>query len=220
MMPETPKIIIPQNNRNPLFTILIIVLGLGSVVFGILAVIAFSKANAATSTLNAQRKVAADSARSDQKKIDQTANELASESPFRSYVAPNEYGSFEIKFPKNWSGDVSESRSGTIQVTLVVNPDFVRSQDNVANLSAAKITLNQRTLAEYTKEFSNNKALKKTDTTVSGIPAIQYTGTFSDKRTKRLIAVQIRDKTLVFTSENPAYNSEFDLILAQSKINP
>ena len=220
MIPETPKYTAPQNNRNPLITILIVVLGLGSLAFGILAVVAFSKANTATTTLNAQRKAAADSARSDQKKIDQTAAELASESPFRSYVAPIEYGSFEIKFPKNWSGTVTENRSGTIQVTLVVHPDFVKTQNNIADLSAAKMTLNQRTLAEYTKEYSANKDLKKTDTTVSGIPAIQFTGKFSDKRTKRLIAVPIRDKTLVFTSENPTYNSEFDLILAQSKINP
>lgn len=199
---------------------LIVILGLGSLGFGILAVVAFSKANTATTTVNAQRKAAADIARADQKKIDQTAAELASESPFRSYVAPVEYGSFEIKFPKNWSGDVIENRSGTVQVTLVVNPDFVKTQNSIADLTAAKIALNQRTLAEYTKEFSSNKDLKKTDTTVSGIPAIQFTGKFSDKRTKRLIAVPIRDKTLVFINENPAYNSEFDLILAQSKINP
>jgi len=75
-------------------------------------------------------------------------------------------------------------------------------------------------LAEYTKDFLSNKDLKKSDTTVSGIPAIQFTGKFTDKRTKRMIAVPIRDKTLVFTNEDPTYNSEFDLILAQSKINP
>lgn len=220
MIPETPNYTAPQNNRNPLVTMLIVILALGSVGFGILAIVAFSKANTATTTVNAQRKAAADIARADQKKIDQTAAELASESPFRSYVAPVEYGSFEIKFPKNWSGDVIENRSGTVQITLVVNPDFVKTQNNIADLTAAKITLNQRTLAEYTKEYSSNKDLKKTDTTISGIPAIQFTGKFSDKRTKRLIAVPIRDKTLVFINENPAYNSEFDLILAQSKINP
>jgi len=103
---------------------------------------------------------------------------------------------------------------------LVVNPDFIKVQNNLADLTGAKVTLNQRTLNEFIKDYSNNKELKKTDTTVSGIPAVQFTGKFADKRTKRLVAVPVRDKTIVFTNENPAYNSEFDLILAQSKINP
>jgi len=93
MMPETPTYSAPQNNRNPLIIVLIAVLGLGALGFGVLAVMGFSKASTATTTLNAQSKAAADSARTDQKKIDQTAAELASESPFRSYVAPVEYGS-------------------------------------------------------------------------------------------------------------------------------
>lgn len=220
MMPNTPNYSPPSNSRMSLTTILIVVLALGAVGFGILAVIGFSKADTATTTLNAQRLAAASSARADQKKIDQTAAELASESPFRSYVAPTEFGSFEIKFPKNWSGAVSESRSDESQVSLVVHPDFVKNQGNVPALAATKIVLIQRTLAEYTQDLSSNTELKKSDTKVAGIPGVQFTGKFDDQRTKRLVAVPVRDKTLVFTNENPTYNREFDLILAQSKINP
>jgi hypothetical protein len=220
MMPQTTSFSSPQNSRNPLVIALIVVLAVGTVGFGIVAVVGFSKANTATTTLQAQRQAAADSARADQKKVDQAATELASESPFRSYVAPVEYGSFEIKFPKNWSGYVSEARADTVQVSLIINPDFVKQQDSVDDLSAAKITLNQQTLKEYTDQYTTNPDLQKSDTTVSGIPAVQFTGKFSDERTKRLIAVPIRDKTLVFTNENPAYDSEFNIILAQSKINP
>lgn len=220
MMPPTPNLIAPQTGRNPLTTALIAVLAVGVLGFGVLAIVAFSKANTAANTLQSQKQSAADSARADQKKTDQTAAELASESPFRSYVAPVEYGSFEIKFPKNWSGDVNENRSNSIQVSLVVNPDFVRSQNGADDLAAAKITLYQRTLAELTKEYATNRDLKKSDITVAGIPSVQYSGKFADRRTKRLVAVPVRDKTLVFTNENATYNSEFDLIMAQSRINP
>ncbi len=220
MMSSTPNLNAPQTGRNSLTTVLIAVLAVGALGFGILAIVAFSTAGTATKTLESQKQAAADSARTDQKKADQTAAELASESPFRSYVAPVEYGSFEIKFPKNWSGDVKENRSNSIQVSLVVNPDFVRTQNGTDDLVAAKITLYQRTLAELTKEYTTNRELKKSDITVAGIPSVQYTGKFADRRTKRLVAVPVRDKTLVFTNENATYNSEFDLIMAQSRINP
>ena len=220
MNPQTSSYPPSGGNQNLLVIALIAVLALGTAGFGALAIIAFGKASKATSTLKVSTESAAQSARADQKKLDVSAAELAAESPYRSYGAPLEYGSFEIRFPKNWSGAVLETRSSTVQVDLTLNPNFLRKQNNIDDPIAARVTLNQRTLEEYTKQYATNKVLKRADIKVAGIPGYEFTGPFPDRRTKRLIAVPVRDKTLVFISENTAYASEFDQILAQSRINP
>ena len=195
-------------------------LALSTVGLGIAAATAFTQAKTATTTLETQKKAAADAARSDQKKQDATAAEIAAESPFRSYVAPLEYGSFEIKFPKNWSGYVEQTRSGTTQVNLVLNPDFVRKDNNVEDLQATKVILMQRTLEEYLKPYTNVKGLDKADVTVAGIKSVQLSGKIPDRRSSRIVAVPVRDKTILFVNENSKYSREFDQILAQSKIVP
>ena len=215
MMPSTGK-----GNKNLLLWALIGILGLGAVGFGLMSVIAFNQAHVATTTLNQQKAAAVAAAREDQKKQDQQAAEIAAESPYRSYIAPIEYGSFQIKFPQNWSATVDHERSANTQVTLVVHPDFVQRENSVDQLAAAKILLVQRTLNEYLKQFDGQKTLVRKDVTVSGVKGVQVSGKFSDKRTSRVVVVPIRDKSLVFINEDTTYNSEFDQILAQSKALP
>ncbi len=200
--------------------ILMIVLGLGSLAFGIATVIYYNQAHTATTTLEAQKSSAASAARADQKASDAQEALAAAESPFRSYIAPTEYGAFEIKFPKNWSGYVDQERSASTQVSLILQPDFVRRENNTDILAAAHIYLIQKTQTEYLKQFASAKGMKQTPTTVSGLSATTVTGSFPDKRSLRQVIVPVRDKVIVFVSEASAYTSEFDQILAQAKIIP
>jgi hypothetical protein len=202
--------------------ILIGVLGLGAVAFGITTITFYSKAQTATNTLEAQKAVAVTKAKADQKKVDDEANTVANESPFRSYVAPVEYGSFEIKFPKNWSGYVIQDKNGT-QVNLTINPDFIRRTNSNDELAAARVQLIERTSDQFMTQYTNlvkRGTLKQSDITVSGQKGFDITGTFQDKRTTRMVVIPVRDKVLVFSNENSRYASEFNEILAQSKIIP
>jgi hypothetical protein len=208
----------PRSNR--LGPALMIVLGVGAVGFAVLSIVEFGQAHSATTTLNAQKQSAAAVARADQKQLDEAAAVVAGESPFRSYTAPAEYGSFEIKFPKDWSSTVDEERTSSTQVLLVVNPNFVHRSNGQDALAAAKIALNQRTLADAIKLYSGQKTLTQSDVTVSGIKSVQFSGSFNDKRSTRVVIVPVRDKTIIFTNENQQYSHEFDAILAQSKIVP
>lgn len=207
-------------SSNKLGILLIIVLGLGALGFGVLAITQYNKAHTATTTLNAAKLQAAEAARDAQKKTDAADAELANESPFRSYIAPQQYGSFEIKFPKNWSGSVDEELNSQTQVTLVLNPDFVKRQNAKNDLVAAQVIFVQQTLNEYMTKYKDVKTITRSNVTVSNIAAVQLKGTFPDKRTVRLVAVPVRDKTMVFTNEDSKYDSQFDQILAQAKINP
>ncbi len=209
-----------SGGKSTLLWVLIGVLGLGAVSFAILSVVAFGQAKVATTTLNQQKQAAAEAAREDQKKLDAQATITAAENPFRSYIAPIEYGSFEIKFPRSWSASVEQARSNQTQVTLIVHPDFIKRDNNANELAAAKILLVQRTLNEYVKVFQSQKEVKRSDTTVSGVKGVQLTGKFADKRTVRMVVIPIRDKSLVFFNEDSNFAPQFDQILAQSKVLP
>jgi hypothetical protein len=201
---------------------LIAILGLGAVGFGILTVVQYNKATVATKTLESQKDAAAKAAKAEQKKEDDLAAIAANESPFRSYVAPVDFGSFEIKFPKNWSSFVDQEPQGT-QISLALNPEFIRRTGNADELMAARVQLIERTKDAYLQTFSaslKRGTLKQADITISGQHAYDITGQFTDKKSTRQVIVPVRDKVLVFINENGKFGSEFNQILSQAKVIP
>jgi len=207
---------------GPLMIVLVVLLGIGAAVFAVMALVEFNAAAVATKSLHSSQQAVADKAKADQKKADDQAYSIAGESPFRSYVAPIEDGSFQIAFPKDWSGYVDQEGTGT-QVSLIVNPDFVRRSNDVDELAAARVQLIERDSTQYMNAFNSyikQGTLKQANTTVSGQAAYDLTGQFSDKKTTREVVVPVRDKVLVFINENSKYANEFNQILAQSKIVP
>lgn len=204
-------------------TILIGFLGVGFVLFAVLSLYAFSTAHTATATLTSQKQAAASAAAEMQKKTDAAAVLNASESPFRPFTAAADFGGFVINFPKNWSGAASESTQTTNQVVLTLNPDFVRQTNGIANPLAAKVVLVQQLTSSILTQLSSQikiGRLQQQDVMVSGIKGTQLTGAFDDKVTVREVLVPVRDKTIIFSTEDAKYSSQFDQILAQAKINP
>jgi hypothetical protein len=224
-MNNQPPIIIgspPPATSQPKFNlslVLIIFLGLGTIGFSVASILAYGQAHTATASLESAKTATAATAKAEQKAADDKATVEAAQSPFRSYHAPDTYGAFVINFPKNWNMTVDQEESSNNQVSLVLNPDFIRRINSVDDLAAAKVQLIQRTLADFLRSYTS-KDITQSKVTVTGIASIQLTGNFSDKRTVRMVAVPVRDKTLVFTNENASYSSTFDTILAQAKINP
>ncbi len=209
-------------SKGPLLMVLLVVLGLGTVIFGALTVTFSSKAATTAKNASAQAATAAAKARNDQKKLDETASTRAAESPFRSYTAPEEFGSFVINFPKTWSSTIDQEPSGT-QVQLILNPDFIRRTSGQDAPIATRVVFLEKPKDQYLATFANNikkGTLKQTTTTVSGQPAYDLVGTFSDHKTVHMVVVPVRDKVLVFSSENSSYATEFNEIVAQAKIIP
>jgi hypothetical protein len=212
----------------PLIPILLGILGLTTVIFAGLFLFFYSQAQTANSTLFQAKKEASAVARSDQKKVDAAAQELSLESPFRSYQAPDEFGSFNIKFPKSWSARLAESAAGQVQVNLSVNPDFIRYKDEITQPVALRVRLIKQNSNAFIGDFDDAiKAgtLKKSSIVVSGQNGIALTGHFTDSTQNqssfvRLVAIAVRDKVLVFTCENGLYTTQFDSTISQSKIVP
>lgn len=213
----------PADGQISVVTILITFLGLGVVAFGVLTVYFYSQAQTATNTLNQQKQAAAKAAATAQQKTDAKAALLSSETPYRSYTAPKAFGSFVINFPKNWNASVQEAANDTTQVNLLLNPDFIRQTGSTPEPDAAHIRLlnqsSNQLMQTYTFQVKEGK-LKQQAITVSGINAIQLTGSFSGEPTLELVLVPVRDKTISLAMENAQYQNEFNQILAQAKVNP
>lgn len=202
--------------------VLVVLLGIGAAVFAVMALVEFNAATVASKNLQSKEQAVADKAKADQKKADDQAYSIAGESPFRQYVAPVEDGSFQISFPKDWSGYVDQESTGT-QVSLTVNPDFVRRTNDQDELAAARVQLIERSSTQYMNAFNSyikQGTIKQANITISGQSGYDLTGQFSDKKTTRQVIIPVRDKVLVFINENSKYASEFNQILAQSKIIP
>jgi hypothetical protein len=224
-IPGIPDMKMPSGEKHgsaPVMLILVVLLGLGTLVFGAMALIASQQAASATRTLSSQVAAAVAKASADQKKADDDATTKANESPYRSYVAPVSDGSFEIKFPKTWGAVVDEEPGGT-QVSLTLNPDFFRKANGKDELVAAKVTLQEHDSTSFLGSYQNDVKsgrLHQNTTTISGQRAYDLTGTFSDKRTSHMVVVPVRDKVIVFVNENSKYSDEFNQILAQARIIP
>jgi hypothetical protein len=209
----------PSGSKTLPLIIISVVVGVVAVILAIVMVLALSQASKDRSTVNEQKAAAAAAARTDQKKIDDAAAKAAAESPYRTYTAPSEFGSFVIKFPKNWESYVNYSQSSQDNLDLMLHPNLITANNNDPQLLACRITMRQGTLDNYLQQFHNNPTVKQSDITVSGIKGKELTG-IQDKRSIRTIALPVRDKTLLFTNEDNNFTSEFSTILAQSRIIP
>jgi hypothetical protein len=209
----------PSGPKTLPLIIISVVLGVIAIILAVFMILALNQASADRSTVNSQKTAAATAARADQKKTDDAAAKAAAESPYRSYTAPAEFGSFVIKFPKNWESYVNYSQSSQDNLDLMLHPDLITANNNEPQLLACRITMRQGTLDNYLQQFHNNPSVKQSDITVSGIKGKELIG-IQDKRSVRTIALPVRDKTLLFTNEDKNFASEFSTILAQSKIIP
>ena len=206
---------------------LLVVLSIATLIFAGLFIFSYAQATSAKSSLNAAKQKAAQDAAAKQKLTDAAASAAALESPYRSYKAPTEFGSFTVNFPKSWSSRVAETADAQVQVNMSANPDFVRYKGDQAQPVALRVRLIQQTSNSYIAAFDEaikSGALKKSNITVSGQNAVSLTGHFHDDSGAsdfvRLVAVPVRDKVIVFSCENGLYTSQFDAVISQSKIIP
>lgn len=217
----------PETGKSKLVLIVCIILGVFVLIFAGLYVSSYLKERAATTDLNAKKTTAYNAGKEagakSQKIADEAAARTAAENPYRAYTAPTPYGNFTIKFPKNWSSSVAESLNATNQVDLIANPNFIKVvTDNSANY-ALRVTLvdtpYESLKDSYDQQVKNKKA-KATTATVSGITGTRYTGAYRQAKDGVAVLVPVRDKTMVFITDNTNYLSEFETALSQSTIKP
>jgi len=215
-----------QRGQINLHLLLTIFLGIGMVLFSVLAIIAYREntyINSNLSQLNAQ---AAKSAATNQKQLDDLAHIKANQEPYRTYTAEAVNGGFQLQIPKNWSLYVGNNTSSGVTLDLAANPDAVTINGGLGavNTHSFHLQLRKQSLASISKEFETSikkKILTSKSVTVSGIQGTMFEGEIDKQRhSGAVVILQVRDKTMVLSTENRSYLNEFNKILSTAKIIP
>lgn len=216
-----------QRGEVNLLLVATIVLGIFVLIFAGLFINSYMTAQNATKNLNEKRaaayKLGQEAGAKTQKETDEAAAKAAAQNPYRSYVAPPAFGEFTIKFAKSWSSSAAENQNATNQVDLIANPEFIKILPNNTVNYGLRVYLVNNTYATtkgaYDQQVKNKKA-KASSVKVSGIDATRYEGQYSQTKSGIAVLVPVRDKTIVFTTENTKYQPEFEATLTQSTIKP
>ena len=216
-----------QRGEVNLLLVATIILGIFVVIFAGLFVNSYMTAQNVTKNVNAKvaagYKAGQQSGAKTQKETDAAAAKAAADNPYRSYVAPSAFGEFTVKFPKVWSSSVSENQNNSSQVILIAHPEFIKIlPDNSVNYGLRVTLVNSpyaTTKSSYDQQVKTKKA-KASSVKVSGIDGTRYEGQYTSTKSGIAVLVPVRDKTIIFTTENAKYQPEFEQVLTQSTIKP
>ncbi len=215
----------PHRQLN-LHLALTIFLGIGMVLFSVLAVLAYRENIFTQSNLSRLNTEAGNEAAAKQKQIDDAANIKANQEPYRTYTAEPVNGGFQLQIPKNWSLYAGNNTSPQIQLNLAANPHVVvvNGEQSGNNAYGFHLQLRKASATSINKGFGaslKKKILTSKGVTVSGIAGTRYEGVIDQQRHNGVVVVlPVRDKTLVISVENPQYLNEFEKILSTAKIIP
>ena len=201
---------------------LTIAFGLGTVLFGALAIYSYRTAQQARLTLDSAKQEAKSEGAKEQATLDAEKAKQLAQDPFRSYLAPRNLGGFEIKFPKNWSALIDEQSDSSTQVKLAAHPDFLREGEEEQSYALVVKLLTQKTstlLRQY-NEDAQDKKLTSRAIRVSGLAATWFEGKYDDEHNGVIVLVPVRDKTLTFETQDRQFIGQLNQILAQSKATP
>ena len=216
-----------MNNRGTvnLHLVLTVFLGFGMVLFGVLAVLAYSDNERVHRDLNQTVAQAKSQAAAEQKKTDDEANRVANELPYREYVADAVDGGFKLQIPKNWSIYVGHN-SGQAQLDLASNPDKVtyNLSPGAINTQAFHLQVLKKSQQDVVRGYADlikKKKLASRGIKVSGISGTYFEGQIdSNRHNGAVIVLAVRDKTMTISTEDRTYLAEFNKIVETASINP
>lgn len=210
-------------HRSKLLIVLVVLFGLGTAGFGLLAFLGYGVGLQARSSLNSAKQSSYTKGQQDQQKSDDAKYLASNESPFRNYQAPDIYGSFLLKFPKNWNIYAVETKDSSTQLSLFLHPDLVRQVSGSDNAYATRLVLTRSTADDIQKQHAEDVKqgkLSLKNITVSGIQSFRYEGKFDGKHDGSTVLVPVRDKTIIISNDDKQFANEYNQILSQAQITP
>ncbi|HSX48125.1 MAG TPA: hypothetical protein VLF41_01305 [Candidatus Nanoarchaeia archaeon] len=199
------------------------ILGLVAAGFAGLATMQYLSATQARRTLTLEKQKSFTEGQTSQKSSDDERYLQQNETPFRSYISPDIFGQMQVKFPKDWSGYVEQTVDGSPQINLILHPDFVKVLKGEDNPYAVHFQLLKQTYDSLTKAKEGDVKggkLKLSTVSVSGISGSRYEGKYDSKHDGVTVLIPVRDKTVLFSTDDKKYLPEFDQILKQATVKP
>lgn len=145
--------------------------------------------------------------------------------PLATYNGPAAFGSVSIDYPKTWSAYVEEAGSGRTPLEGFFHPNFVPDPDD--NLIALKVEVVNQTYQQALRPFETAagrdlvtiRPLEAKN--VDGVVGVRVEGEISRDVQGNVVLFELRDKTLILTTESTEFIDDFNnIILENLSFNP
>lgn len=196
-----------------------VVFGFSTILLAALSLWLWGSTGLARADLAKTIAAAREQGRQEQLKADQAAALKVAQEPFRSYRAPSGIAKFELRFPKNWSAEVTEDPEGSQPLRLIAHPDFIRAGADDETAHALVVTLLDQRSTSVLKQLNEEEGLKASSVTVSGVAATRYEGVYEEGHNGAIVVIPLREKTLTVAAQDRQYLPQLAEILKQTKLN-
>ena len=135
-------------------------------------------------------------------------------SPYKTYEGSQLFGSIKFKYPKTWSGVVTTTDRG---ISILMNPGLVSGDDNATQ--ALSVSVEARSYEDYLRQYDSqleSNELRASAFRLVKVPSVLGTrldGQIRDGVNGALIALPLRDKTIVIVTESQQYVGDLDNII-------
>lgn len=139
--------------------------------------------------------------------------------PFEKFIGPEDYGRLEFSYPKTWSVYVASDATSSRNFTAYFNPKQVDAISE-SRPYALKVEILNETYDTVNQKYKQNKELSGSAATIGGGAAVIYSGSLLNGEHSGKIAIfKIRDKTVVITTFDAAYENDFKSIIDSITFN-
>ncbi len=197
------------------FMIVFIVLFLGAAGFGV-----WSFMSRQDYKNNTDQKVSAavEEATETTKKEKDKEWEEKEKQPYRDYISPAPFGTVNIKYPKTWSGYVSENPNTANPVDGYFHPNYVPGVTSGTNF-AIRVQVSEKTYDQEVKLYATLVKTGKVTSTpykapkVPGVTGTRLEKEIFPKKQGTMILLPSRDKTLKIWTESTQFTPDLDNIV-------
>lgn len=210
-----------QQDGISLPIVMVVILALTTVVFGGLAIWAYTQYQAKSTDVNGQIRVAVVEAQKEQQEEDEEKFAEREKEPNKDFVAPDDYGRVSFKYPKTWSAYIATdpTRGGNYEAYL--HPQevpMVRSNEQFA----LRVEIEDRDYDQVIENYQskvNNGDLASSSTTSQGNVGTRFDGNFSQNIRGAAVVYKVRDKTLTIRTDADTFKPDFENIVKTVTFN-
>ncbi len=211
---------VKKQNNTLIETIVLVVVSLIAVIFIWLFIQKYIEWDAISTDIDGRVKAAVTLAVSEntQKMEEQFAER--EKYPYEEFAGPADYGSLTFEYPKTWSVYVERDAASGGEFRAYLNPQEVLPLSG-NNINALRVIIRNESFDSVVKTYDG--ALKKGDLvlkteTIGGVLSNIYTGKLSKDRQGAVMAMKIRDKTILLQTDAETFLEDFYRILETVKV--
>jgi hypothetical protein len=212
------------NERGSLLIPLVVVgsLFLGSLVFGIWAFAGMQDYKNNSDTKVAEAVLIAEEETAIEKEAEFSEREKL---PYQTYQGPSTYGSTVVNYPRNWSGYVEESQSGSTVISGYFHPGYVPATSSGASF-ALRFEIVSSSYDVVLKSFDSSvkagklKAAAYRAPKVDSVLGSRLEGEISPKKQGEIVLLPLRDKTIKIWTEGQDFRTDYATILESFSFVP